>query len=134
MEDQDPRISEREGECCTGMLDTGIHTPGCPEEMMADMRSDGYGPGIDATAPTLPPHWRKTYHVALLLHPEQFLQSTIQEMLQVRKSLWLTPEEKAKLRPMARKQLRASQGRFRDQIRGLVGALRLVRDARAGRL
>ncbi len=71
-----------------------------------------------------------SYHVELLLHAEQFLKSTIQEMFQVRRSLWLPKEQRDGLRHMERQNLEKSKGRFRAQIRGLVGALRLVRYAR----
>lgn len=72
------------------------------------------------------------YHLGHLAPAEEFIRSMVAETFQFRTTLWVGPEVLDAMRREQRKQLAQAKARFRNQVRGLVGALRLVRHARLG--
>jgi hypothetical protein len=85
---------------------------------------------VDPSQAVHPGPGRDPYNVPHLSSAEDFLRGTVQDLFQLRSSLWFPSDHPAFRDPAQLEAIRHAQRRFRNQIRGLIGALRLVHHAR----
>lgn len=73
---------------------------------------------------------RHPYNVSDLAPAEEFLKATVADLFKLREAVWFKPDIRERMNKDQLEKIQGVKRRNRSQIRGVIGALRLVRDAR----